>query len=106
MVEELGSPKFHDQLLMLPVEVSVKFADSPMALEVNPVTGGGASTVIVLVFMAVFPVVSFTVRVTEYVPALPYEIVGVFAVPEGTEAPLPKLQLQLLMVAVEGVKVG
>ena len=106
MVEELGSPKFHDQLLMLPVEVSVKFADRFVASEVNPATGGGASTVIVLVFVAVFPVESFTVSVTEYVPALAYEIVGVCAVLEGIEAPLPKSQLQLLMAAVEGVTIG
>lgn len=106
MVEELGSPKSHDQLLILPVEVSVKFADKPVVLEVNPATGGRANTLIVLVFVAVFPVGSFTVSVTEYVPVLPYEIVGVCAVLEGIEAPLPKLQLQLLMVAVEGVTVG
>ena len=112
LVEELSSPKFHDQLLILPVEVSVKFANSAVALAVNPATGGGtatgggASTVIVFVFVAVFPVESVTARVTEYVPALPYEIVGIFAVLEGIEAPLPKLQLQLLMVAVEGVRVG
>jgi hypothetical protein len=69
LVKELGSPKFHDQLLMLPVEVSVKFADSLLALAVNPATGGdvttGASTVMVLVFVAVIPVESITVRVTE-----------------------------------------
>ena len=106
MVKELGSPKSHNQLLMLPVEVSVKFADSSVALDVNPATGGSSCTVMVLVFVAVIPVESFTVRVTEYVPALPYEIVGVCAVLEGVEAPLPNLQLQLLMSAVEGMTVG
>jgi hypothetical protein len=69
------SPKFHDLLVILPVDVSVKLTDTgtmpEVTLEAKFATGGDAVTVIKLAEVLVaLPLAPLAVKLTEYVPGV------------------------------------